>query len=130
MTGRDFDELIAAQRAFATWRASRPHSKAAIPEELWEMAVGLLERHSASKVAKRLGLNPTHLSRRKTDLLKTPIKEDVGIGAEFAVVSIPAVIPSSATVSLRVERPDGTKLILEFQNAKLSEIASFCAGVR
>jgi hypothetical protein len=126
MTSRDFDELIAAQRAFATWRASRPHSKAAIPEELWEMAVGLLERHSASKVGKRLGLNPTHLSRRHTELLKTPIKEDVG--AEFAVVSIPAVPPSS--VSLRVERPDGTKLILEFQNADLAEIASFCAAVR
>jgi hypothetical protein len=126
MTGRDFDELIAAQRAFATWRASRPHSKAAIPEELWEMAVGLLERHSAGKVAKRLGLNPTLLSRRKTELLKTPLKEDVG--AEFAVVSIPAMPPSS--VSLRVERPDGTKLILEFQNADLSEIASFCAAVR
>jgi hypothetical protein len=105
---------------------SRPHSKAAIPEELWEMAVGLLERHSAGKVAKRLGLNPTLLSRRKTELLKTPLKEDVG--AEFAVVSIPAMPPSS--VSLRVERPDGTKLILEFQNADLSEIASFCAAVR
>jgi hypothetical protein len=126
MTGRDFDELIAAQRAFATWRALRPHSKAAIPEELWEMAVGLLERHSASKVGKRLGLNPTHLSRRHTELLKTPIKEDVG--AEFAVVSIPAVTPNS--VSLRVERPDGTKLILEFQNVDLSEIASFCGAVR
>ena len=74
MTGRDFDELIAAQRAFATWRASRPHSKAAIPGELWEMAVGFLDRHSASKVGKRLRLNPTHLSRRKTDLLKTPTK--------------------------------------------------------
>lgn len=128
MTGRDFDELIAAQRAFAAWRASRPHSKAAIPEELWEMAVGLLGRHSASKVGKRLGLNPTHLSRRHTELLKTPIKEDVG--ADFAVVSIPPVTRNSATVSLRVERPDGTKLILEFQNVDLSEIASFCAVVR
>jgi hypothetical protein len=130
MTGRDFDELITAQRTFATWRASRPHPRAAIPEELWEMAVGLLERHSASKVGKRLGLNPTHLCRRKTELLKTPIKEDVGTGTEFAVVSIPAAIPSAVGVSLRVERPDGTKLILEFQNAKLSEIASFCAAVR
>jgi hypothetical protein len=126
MTGRDFDELISVQRAFAAWRASRPHSKAAIPEELWEMAVGLLGRHSASTVGKRLGLNPTLLSRRKTELLKDLVKEDVG--AEFAVVSIPAVPPSS--VSLRVERPDGTKLILEFQNANLSEIASFCAVVR
>lgn len=130
MTGRDFNELIAAQRAFATWRASRPHPRAAIPEELWDLAVGLLERHSMSKIAKRLGLNPTHLSRWKTELLKTHIKEDVGTGAEFAVVSIPTLIPSSATVSLRVERPDGTKLILEFQNANLSDIASFCAAVR
>jgi hypothetical protein len=130
MTGRDFDELIAAQRAFATWRASRPHSKAAIPEELWEMAVGLLERHSASKVGKRLGLNPTHLSRRYTELLKTLPKEDAATVAEFAVVSIPAVTPNPTAVSLRVERPDGTKLILEFQNADLFEIASFCAAVR
>jgi hypothetical protein len=130
MTGRDFDELIAAQRAFARWRASRPHSKAAIPEELWEMAVGLLDRHSASKVGKRLGLNPTHLSRRQTELLKDSIKEGVGSGAEFAVVSIPAVSPNAPAVSLRIERPDGTKLILEFQNANLAEIASFCAGVR
>jgi hypothetical protein len=128
MTGRDFDELISVQRAFAAWRASRPHSKAAIPEELWGMAVGLLERHSASKVGKRLGLNPTHLSRRHTERLKTPFKEDVG--AEFAVVSIPAVTPNPTAVSLRVERPDGTKLILEFQNANLSDIASFCAAVR
>lgn len=88
MTGRDFDELISVQREFAAWRASRPHSKAAIPEELWEMAVGLLGRHSASTVGKRLGLNPTHLGRRKTESApNTPLKEDVV--AEFVVVSVP-----------------------------------------
>ena len=131
MTSRDFDELIAAQSSFATWRASRPHPRAAIPEELWDMAVGLLDRHSVTKVAKRLGLNPTHLSRRKTEsALNTPFKEDVGVGPEFAFVSVPVVAANPTAVSLRVERPDGTKLILEFQNANLSDIASFCAAVR
>jgi AraC-like DNA-binding protein len=96
---------------------------------LWGLAVGLLDRHSITKVAKRLGLNPTHLSRRKTEsALNTPFKEDVGVGPEFAFVSVPVANPTA--VSLRVERPDGTKLILEFQNANLSDIASFCAAVR
>lgn len=127
MPGTDFDELIAAQRAFATWRASRPHPRSAIPQELWDLAVGLLDRHSVTKVAKRLGLNPTHLGRRKAESARnTPFKEDVG--AEFAFVSVPVANPTA--VSLRVERPDGTKLILEFQNANLSDIASFCAAVR
>ncbi len=129
MTGRDFDELIAAQRAFATWRASRPHPRAAIPQELWGLAVGLLDRHSVTKVAKRLGLNPTHLNRRKTEsALNTPLNEDVG--TEFAFVSVPVVAANPTAVSLRVERPDGTKLILEFQNANLSDIATFCAAIR
>jgi hypothetical protein len=129
MTGPNFAELIAAQRAFATWRASRPHPRSAIPPELWDLAVGLLDRHSVTKVAKRLGLNPTHLSRRKTEsALNTPLKEDVG--AEFAFVSVPVVVANPTAVSLRVKRPDGTKLILEFQNANLSDIASFCAAVR
>jgi hypothetical protein len=127
MTGRDFDELIATQRAFATWRASRPHRRAAIPQELWDLAVGLLDRHSVTRVAKRLGLNPTYLSRRKTESVRnTPFKEDVG--TEFAFVSVPVANPTA--VSLRVERPDGTRLILEFQNANLADIASFCAAVR
>ncbi len=124
MTGRDFDELIVAQQAFATWRASRPHSKAAIPNELWEMAAELLDRHSVTRVAKRLGLNPAHLSRRKAT--KSEEKTIGGNDVEFAALSI--VTPNA--VSVRVERPDGTKLMVEFRNANLSDIASFCAAVR
>jgi hypothetical protein len=123
MTGRDFDELISVQRAFAAWRASRPHSKAAIPEELWEMAVGLLGRHSASTVGKRLGLNPTLLSRRKTELLKDLVKEDVG--AEFAVVSIPAVPPSSVS-NTRSCPP--TFWFRRYSILRLSTITAFTSG--
>lgn len=51
MTSRGFDKLIAAQRACATWRTPRPHSKGAIPEEPWGIALGFHEWHSASRWA-------------------------------------------------------------------------------
>jgi hypothetical protein len=55
---RDLDGVVAK---FEGWRAKRQGR--AIPEELWDAATRLLDRHTASGICRALGLNPARFKQ-------------------------------------------------------------------
>lgn len=57
-------EFEALRRRLIQWRATRPHSRAPIPEPLWVEAVVLARRHGLFATSRALGLGYEGLKRR------------------------------------------------------------------
>ena len=58
-----------AEQKFAHWRAYKQSVREPIPNELWIIAVSLIEDYSQGQVAKILRLNTATLSQKRKDLM-------------------------------------------------------------
>ena len=58
--GREFDGVVAK---FEGWRAKRQGR--AIPGDLWDAAIQLLDKHTATAICRALGLNPTRFKQMR-----------------------------------------------------------------
>ena len=59
--------LASAEEAFHQWRAHRTSRVETIPENLWNMALGLYPEHKRSNICHRLSLNGGQFKRRLED---------------------------------------------------------------
>ena len=110
-------ELEQLAERFAHWRQSRASPKERIPASLWEQATALCQTRPPSRVAKSLGLCASDLKKRcQTHALCTPLPAEGEPSVNFVEVS-PAAWPPSCGVQLEMQRPDGARLHLAFQDA-------------
>ena len=85
--------LDVAVSRFEGWRAERRGHR--IPEELWNVALGLLDKHSPTAICRALRLNASRLNRarrerEKVGLARRPGRTDLASrGPEF--VELPGV---------------------------------------
>lgn len=59
------DDLDGVVAKFERWRKDRPSR--AIPDELWDLAVGLLDEHSATDICRALGLNHSRFKEARAE---------------------------------------------------------------
>ncbi len=100
--------LKEVQNKFHRWRKSRKERRA-IPEELWEAAVGLSKYYSIHQISRALRLNHTALRKRVEDSNK---KADTT--PAFVELQIRDRSPSSAHCMVEMEKQDGATMKMYF----------------
>jgi hypothetical protein len=125
------DDLVRTRTLFEQWRATRKgHSK--IPDELWQAAVSLQGRSSASQLCRELRLSAGALRSRLSQT--TPATTST----RPAFVTLPTdsfgwpapALPLSTTEEIRLvwERPDGTRLHLSLPSSYWNQAEALCAA--
>jgi hypothetical protein len=116
------DKLSKCQKAFQSWRNVRA-KKQRIPDELWQMAVKLIDEYPISHVARELGLNATQLRKQqigfkeqKRSMNKTRQKRPFIELNQFLPVGNSASV--SSTVQLQIEKADGVRLTLSLNSSQ------------
>jgi hypothetical protein len=103
---------------FEHWRQSRSHPHERIPEHLWDQAAALTSTLSVSRVAKHLRLGVSDLKQQiakrqgQTPAWPSP-------PSFVKVPPPPGPIPTSASLDVELQRPDGTRLRIHSPNASL-----------
>jgi len=99
-------DLTAACKRFEEWRTTRPH-RGRIPDELWELATSLAERHGSYRVSKTLRLNYQDLKRRAVSVRS----------------SFPQQKPTSSFVELDLSRSfTPSQCLIELEESKGSKM--------
>src|SRR5512147_938074 len=101
------------------WRQTHPAARDPIPVHFWEQAVRLATWLPGSQVAERLHLSPTELQERCLARQKELRLEAASPHPGFVEVSpdgIETLARPQAAV-IEVERPDGARLRLQYQDA-------------
>jgi len=123
------DDLVRTRTLFEQWRATRKgHSK--IPDQLWQAAVALHGRYSASQLCRELHLSAGALRSR----LPRTTPATTSTGAAFVPLSAesfgwPApALPLSTTEEIRLvwERADGARLHLCLPSSHWSQAEALC----
>jgi hypothetical protein len=123
-----FDKLSEARKAFDSWRTTRS-GKSHIPDNLWQMAVQLLDSYPISHIVRELRLNQTQLRKRQRAILQTQlVKNNVKQKTLFLELNqfLPASQASSdadsSTLELLIERKDGARLTLSLNSSQAEMI--------
>src|SRR3954451_6407425 len=124
------DDLARTRVLFEQWRAARP-GRSKIPDELWQAAVALHGRYSASPLCRELRLSAGALRSRlqettpdttcaRPTFVPLPTVESLG----WSTAALPAV----ATEEIRLvgERADGTRLHLCLPVSQAAQVAALC----
>ena len=122
------DDLTRTCALFEQWRATRK-GRSKIPDELWQAAVALHGRYSASQLCQELRLSAGALRSR---LPKTvPVKSSsvpafVPLRAESFPWPTPTISTSAEEIRLVWERADGTRLQVCLPVSQAAQLASLC----
>ncbi len=112
-------ELEQLADRFAHWRQCRTTPKERIPIPLWDQAAILCQTRPPSRVAKHLGLCTSDLKKRcQAHQPCTPLSVAVESPIDFVEVSPPSW-PQSGSVQINMQRLDGTRLHLVFQDTSV-----------
>jgi hypothetical protein len=130
-------ELIDIKAKFDAWRAARG-KRGRIPEQLWELALSLVDRYPLTTIVKELHLNMRQLKLRLDDQKAEPAK---AIKTEFLEITtqqidtinskaVSAYMPSQAQGSrieckIVLKKVDGNKLKLRLP-IEWQQIESLC----
>ena len=122
------DDLVRTRTLFEQWRATRKgHSK--IPDELWQAAVALHERYSASQLCRELRLSAGALRSR---LPKTTPSTTVSRPGFVPLTAEPFPWPTrtAAAEEIRLvwERADGVRLHLCLPTSQWAQVAALCTA--
>lgn len=124
------DNLAQARQAFDSWRTGRS-GQHKIPDQLWQMAVALLDEYRISHVARALHLNQTQLRRQhRAGQHQAPLKAQTQERTsflelhQFLPVENNASAVDSATLQLRIERVDGHRLTLSLSSSQADMLQS------
>jgi hypothetical protein len=98
-----------------TWRKRRL-KPGAMPEELWQAAARLAEKHGINPTAKALRLQYYALKDR-VDGRRRRGRERAAAGRKPTFVEVPRLAPASWGNALEIERPGGTKVTLRLSSA-------------
>jgi hypothetical protein len=125
------DDLTRTRLLFEQWRATRPR-KSKIPDELWQAAVALHSRYSASQLCRELRLSAGALRSRlpkTTPALHAPHPAFVSLPTEPLGWTVPA-LPTGAAAEIRLvwERADGTRLHLALPASQWTQAEALCSA--
>ena len=108
-------ELVHAH--FTHWRASRPHSRSPIPEELWQEAISLCDHYPCKSIYQRLGLNSSTFYKKKRWYLSSESSP------HFVELNwMTPFNPLSTSPSVEFERGDGMKMRIESSGLGMSDL--------
>ena len=117
------DDLARTRVLFEQWRATR-QGRAKIPDELWQAAVALHGRYSASQLCRELRLSAAalreHLSPVSVEKMKS---SPTFVPLSPAVPSVPLTAP---VIRLAWERADGTRLLVSVPATQWAQVESLC----
>jgi hypothetical protein len=119
------EALTELAERFEHWRRTRPKRRARIPEDLWDQAVALSTVLSNGRVAQRLRLSPTDLSKQRTARQAT--SAIAGAETPPAFVDITPSMPWSTAVPGETEiefaRPDGARMCIRARESTTPLVA-------
>ncbi len=124
------DDLIRTRVLFEQWRATR-HRRSKIPDELWQAAVALHDRYSASQLCRELRLSAGALrSRLQRGTAKKPSSCPAFVALPTNHLAWPAVTPVPTTEEIRLvwERADGTRLHLCLPVSQAAQVVALCTA--
>ena len=125
------DDLTRTRFLFEQWRATRPKNSK-IPNELWQAAVALHGRYSASQLCRELHLSAGALRSRLPKIMPEALSSHpafVSLPTEPLSWSAPA-LPTVAAAEIRLvwERADGTRLHLCLPTSQWAQAEALCSA--
>lgn len=122
------DDLARTRLLFEQWRTTRV-GRSKIPDELWQAAIALHGRYSASQLCHELRLSAGALRSRlpQTTLTKSaPPPAFVSLPAQDLSWPTPTVV--TAEIRLIWERADGTRLHLCLPTSQWTQVEALCSA--
>jgi hypothetical protein len=125
------DDLARTRTLFEHWRATR-QGRSKIPDELWQAAIALHGRYSASQLCRELRLSAGALRSRLTKIASAESSSRpafVPVRAEscaWPATTVPLV--SAAEIRLVWERADGTRLHLSLPASQWTQAEALCTA--
>lgn len=105
--------LQAVQKQFEQWRNQKRSRREPIPEELWESVISLSSQYGRGHLCKTLGLNSSALKSRLENYGSISKQQESN---HFVEVRLNPADESGAICSkIEVERPDGSRMRIHFQ---------------
>ena len=131
MPSSTFDELARTRALFEPWRAAR-QGRSKIPDELWQAAVSLHGRYSASQLCRELRLSAGALRSRLPRTMPTttsarpaflPLSTDTSD-------KLASLLPTGFAAEIRLvwERADGTRLHLGLPSSQWAQAEALCTA--
>lgn len=99
---------------FAQWRQNRTTPRGRIPQSLWVQAVALSPVLPLTRLAKRLGLTPHALKRRREATGTATVPPTPPCFPQFVEVTAAWRAP---TAEVEVQRTDGTRLRITYSES-------------
>jgi len=124
------DDLTRTCALFEQWRATRK-GRSKIPDELWQAAVALHGRYSASQLCRELHLSAGALRSRlpKTPPGTTPAPSAfVALPTNTFAWPTPALPTAPVEIRLVWERADGTRLHLLLPVSQWAQAEALCVA--
>ena len=125
------DDLARTRTLFEHWRATR-QGRSKIPEELWQAALALHGRYSASQLCRELRLSAGALRTRLQEGASEKSSSHptfVPVRAEsFGWPATTGPLVSSAEIRLVWERADGTRLHLCLPASQWTQAEALCTA--
>jgi hypothetical protein len=123
------DDLARTRVLFEQWRATR-QGRSKIPDELWQAAVALHGRYSASQLCRELRLSASALrSHLRKAMPETASSCPAFVPLQAEPLGQPApALPTAAAAEIRLiwERADGTRLRLLLPVSLWARVESLC----
>jgi hypothetical protein len=124
------DDLARTRVLFEQWRATRK-GRSKIPDELWQAAVALHGRYSASQLCHELRLSAgalrSRLSEATPDSSSRPAFLPLSTESSgWPTPALPMVVAEE--IRLTWERADGTRLHLCLPVSQTAQVAALCTA--
>jgi hypothetical protein len=113
------DKLSEARKAFDQWRNNR-QKREPIPDELWTMAVQLLEHYPVTLVKRELRLNLTQLRKQQRAILKQKPAQQLS-REQPSFIQLNQLLPQLKDPSdfqLHIHREDGASLTVSLPSSQ------------
>jgi len=125
-------EARAVKRRIEAWRATRRKGRA-MPEELWQAAARLAQKHGLTVIARGMPVEYAPLKRRVA-ALQAERDENAVSSANFVEIDTTAVLgaPTSSGALVELARPDGARMTIHLPGGASLDVAvlaaAFCGG--
>jgi len=120
--------LRTARRQLDQWR-SRHRPRTRLPEELWQKAVTLAQRHGLNKTASALGLNYYSLKKRMETVVGDSSTGQKA-SCEFVEFLADPMAARSCECMIELDDGSGTTVRIHVKGVRMTELASFTSAWR
>jgi hypothetical protein len=131
---RTTPDLAQTAAAFETWRATRTHQTAHIPDPLRRAAVALLDRYSMAEVCRTLHLRASRLGKLQQERSLParqpgpPSSTPTFVELTDTGVLASAAPPSTPPCRVVLERADGSRLAVWVPSSDWAKLESLCSA--